>query len=127
MAAHLQSRGLVGFGKRFINQIRAGSSRDPSHSPSLAFRRAVHASVYDKNIDEQILPTIVPDDVVQPESDKYWAPHPQTGVFGPATDQDPAAGGERGFHSTVNGGVDSVLELKAFFRSVEDLDKPIEE
>ncbi|THG04645.1 hypothetical protein TEA_004774 [Camellia sinensis var. sinensis] len=82
--------------------------------------RAVHGSVYDKNLDEQVHPTVVPDDVIKPQSDKYWAPHPQTGVFGPATEQNRAAG----FHSTVNGGEDSVLEQKAFFRPLEDLDKP---
>ncbi|CAL5408065.1 unnamed protein product [Camellia sinensis] len=120
MAANSQSRGLVGIGKRFVNQIRAGSSRDPFQSPSHSLRRAVHGSVYDKNLDEQVHPTVVPDDVINPQSDKYWAPHPQTGVFGPATEQNRAAG----FHSTVNGGEDSVLEQKAFFRPLEDLDKP---
>ncbi|KAL7162970.1 hypothetical protein ACSBR2_039135 [Camellia fascicularis] len=83
-------------------------------------KRAVHGSVYDKNLDEQVRPTVVPDDVIKPQSDKCWAPHPQTGVFGPATEQNPAAG----FHSTVNGGEDLVLEQKAFFRPLEDLDKP---
>ncbi|KAL7213929.1 hypothetical protein ACSBR1_026369 [Camellia fascicularis] len=126
MAANSQSRGLVDFGKRFVNQIRAGSSRDPFQHPSHSLRRAVHGSVYDKNLDELVHPTVVPDDVIKPQSDKYWAPHPQTGVFGPATKQGPATeqNPAAGFHSTVNGGEDSVLEQKAFFRPLEDLDKP---
>ncbi|XAR52101.1 hypothetical protein NMG60_11020002 [Bertholletia excelsa] len=127
MAANSQGRALVGLGKRFVSQIRAGSPRDLTNSPSLAARRAVHASVYDKNVDDQVHPSVVPDDVIQPESEKYWAPHPQTGVFGPATGQNPATGGNRGIPSSVNGGEDSVLEQKAFFRPLEDLEKPIEE
>ncbi|XP_058206365.1 late embryogenesis abundant protein At5g17165-like [Rhododendron vialii] len=128
MAANSQCRGLVGIGKRFVNQIRAGTSPDPIHSPFLALRRAVHVSVYDKNFDDQVRPSIVPDDVIQPGSDKYWSPHPQTGVFGPAAEHSQVAGGERSFHlsAAANGGEDSVLEQKAFFRPLEDLEKPIE-
>ena len=83
-------------------------------------------SVYDKNVDDQVCPTVVPDHVIQPGSDKYWSPHPQTGVFGPATEHSPVAGVERGFHLSANGCVDSVLEQKAFFRPLEDLEKPTE-
>ncbi|PSS32915.1 Alanine--tRNA ligase [Actinidia chinensis var. chinensis] len=122
MAANSLSRGLVGFGKQFVNQIRS----DPTHSPSLSLRRAVHVSVYDKNVDDQVRPTVVPDHVIQLGSDKYWSPHPQTGVFGPATEHSPDAGGERGFHLSANGREDSVLEQKAFFRPLEDLEKPIQ-
>ncbi|KAI8565206.1 hypothetical protein RHMOL_Rhmol03G0242200 [Rhododendron molle] len=125
MAANSQCRGLVGIGKRFVNQIRAGTSPDPIHSPILALRRAVHFSVYDKNFDDQVRPTVVPDDVIQPGSDKYWSPHPQTGVFGPAAEHSQVAGT---FHlsAAANGGEESVLEQKAFFRPLEDLEKPIE-
>lgn len=87
-------------------------------------RRGTHCSVYDKNLDDQVRPAIVPDDVIQPESDKYWGPHPQTGVFGPSEQEGRAAGGD--FISTSlppppNG---SVLEQKAWFRPLEDTDKP---
>lgn len=94
----------------------------------IVYRRAVHVSVYDKNFDDQVRPTVVPDDVIQPGSDKYWSPHPQTGVFGPAAEHSQVAGGERSFYSSAaaNGGEDSVLEQKAFFRPLEDLEKPIE-
>ncbi|KAA8533495.1 hypothetical protein F0562_031071 [Nyssa sinensis] len=122
MAANSQSRGLVSFGKRFVNQIRAGSSRDPTQGSSVTHRRAVHVSVYDKNPDDQVRPTVVPDDIIQPQSDKYWEPHPKTGVFGPATEHNHSAGSERGLHA--NGGEESVLEQKAFFRPLEDLEKP---
>lgn len=115
----------MGFGKRFLNQVRTGTIADPSHSPpSLPIRRGVHVSMYDKNVDEQVRPTVVPDEVIEPQSDKYWAPHPQTGVFGPDTGNNPAPGGES---SAVNGGEESVLEQKAFFRPLEDLEKPIED
>ncbi|KAJ0078621.1 hypothetical protein Patl1_24266 [Pistacia atlantica] len=90
--------------------------------------RAAHNSAYDKNIDDQVRPAIVPDDVIQPLSDKYWAPHPQTGVFGPAVENRPGAGGEREYYSSpANGSGESVLEEKAWFRptSLEDLEKPL--
>lgn len=84
-------------------------------------RRPVHNSVYDKNPEDHAVPTVVPDEVIQPHSDEYWAPHPKTGVFGPAT--------QLGFHSspthtTADPQQDSVLEQKAFFRPLEDLEKP---
>ncbi|KAH7538380.1 hypothetical protein FEM48_Zijuj03G0193400 [Ziziphus jujuba var. spinosa] len=128
MAANSSSRGIANFGKRVVNQIWI---RDPTHqasvsSPALSIR-AVHNSAYDKNPDEQIRPSVVPDELIQPQSDKYWAPHPKTGVFGPATEGTSAAGGERGLHaSSSDGGEGSVLEQKAWFRptSIEDLEKP---
>lgn len=85
-------------------------------------RRGVHVSVYDKNLEEHVHSTVVPDYLILPESDKYWGPHPQTGVFGPTTDHNPAT---RGFHSSsMSASGDSVLEQKAFFRPLEDLEKP---
>lgn len=91
-------------------------------------RRATHSTVYEKNPDEHVRPHVVPDELIQPESDKYWAPHPQTGVFGPVAEHTTPAGGGRIFHSSSagNGAGDSVLEQKAWFRptSIEDLEKP---
>ncbi|XP_052725334.1 late embryogenesis abundant protein At5g17165 isoform X4 [Vigna angularis] len=84
------------------------------------------SSVYDKNPDDQIQSGPVPDDVIHAtQSGKYWAPHPQTGVFGPPGDHlaspptSSTGGGESSFHSDV-------LEEKAWFRptSLEDLEKP---
>ena len=133
MAANSNSsRGIANFGKRLINHLR---TRDPAnHSSSTnsstrsAFRRAAHSSAYDKNVDEQVRPAVVPDDVIEPQSDKYWEPHPETGVFGPATEHRASAGGERDFHSPANGPEESVLEEKAWFRptSLEDLEKPLD-
>ncbi|GAB2227554.1 hypothetical protein Drorol1_Dr00009377 [Drosera rotundifolia] len=128
MAAKSSSTRLVfTLGKRFFfaenRHIGGTSSSLRSAAPSL--RRSAHNLVYEKNLDEHVTPSAVPDDVIQPQSDKYWEPNPQTGVFGPASEQ---TGGERGFHSTspgsADGGGDSVLEQKAFFRPLEDLDKP---
>lgn len=86
------------------------------------FRRAAHTSAYDKNPEDHTPLNVVPDNVIPPHSDKYWAPHPQTGVFGPPAGQASTAGGDR----TANGGEDSVLEQKAWFRpsGLEDLEKP---
>ncbi|KAF8380778.1 hypothetical protein HHK36_028272 [Tetracentron sinense] len=127
MAANSNGRGFVSFGRRFFNQIWSGSFRDPTKVPSppiSAFRRGAHISVYDKNVDDQVRPSVVPDDVIQPQSDKYWGPHPQTGVFGPTAEDKAGTGGERGHHSPPANGGDSVLEQKAWFRPDEDVAKP---
>ncbi|OIT21768.1 PREDICTED: uncharacterized protein LOC109218476 [Nicotiana attenuata] len=123
MAANLQSRGLVSLGKRVVNQISYASARTSANSPSLSGRRGVQTSVYDKNPEDHVRDSVVPDEVIEPQSEKYWGPHPQTGVFGPAATD--SAGGERGFHSSpATAAAASVLEEKAFFRPLEDLDKP---
>lgn len=87
---------------------------------------SAHASVYDKNPDEQVGPTVVPDEVIQPESDKYWAPHPQTGVFGPDAKHNVNVDGPPSKTTNAGEEEDSVLGQKAFFRptSIEDLQKP---
>ncbi|CAM8988709.1 unnamed protein product [Rhodiola kirilowii] len=102
-----------------VNVFAAGSGRLAAFSAE--FRRNTHESVYEKNVEDQLNPTIVPDDVIKPESDKYWAPNPNTGVFGPESDTQP--GGATKGHSTA--GQNSVLEEKAWFRptSLEDLEK----
>jgi hypothetical protein len=85
-------------------------------------RRAVHASAYDKNLEEQVRPAVVPDDVIggAANPDKYWGPHPKTGVFGPAAVDAKlaAAAPEAG----VKGG--SVLDQKVWYRPLEDVEKP---
>ncbi|XP_058086037.1 uncharacterized protein LOC131233363 isoform X2 [Magnolia sinica] len=81
--------------------------------------RGAQCSADDKNPDDQVRPTVVPDDVIQPESDKYWAPHPKTGVFAPIEQNGRAGGDHR--PPPVDG---SVLEEKAWFRPLEDVDKP---
>ncbi|XVF06928.1 hypothetical protein REPUB_Repub06bG0093300 [Reevesia pubescens] len=135
MAANLKSggSGIASLGKRLLNRTPARhypslSTPTPSPASAAAFApRIAHASTYDKNLDDHVHPTVVPDDVIQPESDKYWAPDPQTGVFGPATELKASADGEQGLRSSLaNGGLNSVLEEKAWFRptSIEDLEKP---
>ncbi|EEF42324.1 late embryogenesis abundant protein At5g17165 [Ricinus communis] len=130
MAANSKStQGIASLGKRVVKQIWTvnNSSRFAAAGASTAARRATHTSAYDKNLDDQVRPSVVPDEVIQPLSDKYWAPHPQTGVFGPATEPNSGAGGERGFStSPAKAGNDTVLEEKAWFRptSIEDLEKP---
>ncbi|KAF4380236.1 hypothetical protein F8388_024529 [Cannabis sativa] len=89
-------------------------------------RAAAHTSAYDKNPDEHAQSTVVPDDLIESKSDKYWAPDPQTGVFGPAAPGQTArpSGGTQA--STPASGEGSVLEQTAWFRptSIEDLEKP---
>ncbi|XP_072987340.1 late embryogenesis abundant protein At5g17165-like [Typha latifolia] len=125
MAANSKGRVIAGsFGKRFVNQIWASSPRDPSLPsafPASASRRGAHVSSYDKNVDEQVRPSVVPDDVIEAQSDKYWGPHPKTGVFGPADPGAEPASDSTG-HVTENGS--SVLDQKAWFRPLEDVDKP---
>ena len=78
-------------------------------------------SSYDKNVDEQTQPSVVPDDVIEGQSDKYWSPHPKTGVFGPA---DSVAGPASDSTGHVARDGSSVLDQKAWFRPLEDVDKP---
>lgn len=83
-------------------------------------RRYVHSSVYEKNEDEGARLTRVPEDVIQPKSDKWWLPHPRTGVFGPVEEQG-WAGGDR--HHSREKSDESVLEQQAWFRPLEDVQK----
>ncbi|KAL2921530.1 hypothetical protein RDABS01_013021 [Bienertia sinuspersici] len=125
MAANSSSRGVSSIGKRFVSQIFAHSSATRSLSSAPVFRRSLHGSVYDKNVDEHVRPVVVPDDVINPKSEKYWAPNPNTGVFGPAAEQNVSASADLGFRiSPSDAGTESVLEQQAFFRPLEDLDKP---
>ncbi|CAN4099179.1 unnamed protein product [Withania somnifera] len=124
MATNLNNRGLVSLGKGFLNHVSNASARSSSNLPILSARRAVHASVYEKNPEDYVQPFVVPDEVMMAQSDKYWTPHPHTGVFGPDTDHH-IANRERGFCiRPASASVDSVLEQKAFFRPLEDLEKP---
>ncbi|KAF3639859.1 putative cell division cycle 20.1, cofactor of APC complex-like isoform X1 [Capsicum annuum] len=124
MAANLNKHGLVSLGKGFLSNICYTSARRSTNSSSISARRAVHASAYDKNPDEYVQSFVVPDEVIKAQSDKYWTPHPHTGVFGPANDHH-IASRERGLSIRPESvGVDSVLEQKAFFRPLEDLEKP---
>ncbi|XP_013585488.1 PREDICTED: uncharacterized protein LOC106294473 [Brassica oleracea var. oleracea] len=80
--------------------------------------RSGYSSGYDKNVEDELQATAVPDDVIKPDSDKYWSPHPQTGVFGPSTTDQTAAAEAARQDSAV-------LEETAWFRpiSLEDSDK----
>ncbi|KAF5198689.1 Xaa-pro aminopeptidase [Thalictrum thalictroides] len=119
-------------GKRFLTQILRVRAADSTHhhllssSPGAtvtAFRRDVHTSVYDKNIDDQVRPTVVPDDAIESPSDNYWSPHPHTGVFGPTAEHP-----EEGKHTqSLNEGGNTVLEQQAWFRPLENVEKPHEE
>ncbi|KAJ6693715.1 hypothetical protein OIU85_004488 [Salix viminalis] len=124
MAATFKNTGILG--KRAVNQIWThNSTRSFSVSNTPFLSRAAHTSVYDKNLDDELRPNVVPDEVIKPQSDKYWAPHPRTGVFGPATEQQLAESSRDG-GSVASGGEDPAVDEKAWFRptSLEDLEKP---
>ncbi|KAL3755975.1 hypothetical protein ACJRO7_002941 [Eucalyptus globulus] len=123
MAASSRTSGIAGIGKRVASQIWSANSPHLPPPSSLVLRRAAHTSVYDKNPEDQGTPTVVPDEVIKAPSDKYWAPHPKTGVFGPATDLHLRAHGEL---PKLGDAESSVLEHTAWFRptSLEDLEKP---
>lgn len=81
----------------------------------------MHQSVYDKNVEDQVRPSLIPEEAItRAEPEKYWAPHPKTGVFGPA-DEKTLGGVSRSEPAAADG---SVLEEKTFFRPLENLEKP---
>jgi hypothetical protein len=86
----------------------------------------VHASAYDKNVDEQVRPAFVPDDVIggPDRPDKYWGPHPTTGVFGPAVVDGKLVAAGAPVAAAANGTGGSVLDQKVWFRPLEDVEKP---
>ncbi|KAK1303177.1 hypothetical protein QJS10_CPB11g00079 [Acorus calamus] len=118
----MAAKSIAGLRNSLANHFQIGRSPHPSlFSPFST--RGTHVSGYEKNVEEQVRPCVVPDDVIRPESDKYWGPHPETGVFGPTTEN----GGVGFTASTVvsdGGGGASVLDQKAWFRPLEDVDKP---
>ncbi|XP_039141393.1 late embryogenesis abundant protein At5g17165-like [Dioscorea cayenensis subsp. rotundata] len=126
MAANSKGRAIASsLGKRFANRIWASTSRDQAPLPSsfaLASRRGAHVSSYEKNYDDQVHPVVVPDDVIGSRSDKYWGPHPKTGVFGPSEQQ--LAAGDSASSATTSSGASSVLNETHWFRPLEDVDKP---
>ncbi|KAM0874804.1 hypothetical protein ACQ4PT_037202 [Festuca glaucescens] len=115
MASVAGSKGRIA--GNLVARVLAGKPASP--------RRAVHASAYDKNLDDQVRPAFVPDDVIGgPNSpDKYWGPHPTTGVFGPpALDGKLVAGGAPPTAAATGSG--SVLDQKVWYRPLEDVEKP---
>uniref|UniRef100_A0A7N0VCN5 Late embryogenesis abundant protein n=1 Tax=Kalanchoe fedtschenkoi TaxID=63787 RepID=A0A7N0VCN5_KALFE len=125
MAGISRSSAIADFGKRLVaNGFGAGGGGSATFPALAVFRRNAHENAYEKNIEDQLNPTIVPDEVIRPESDKYWAPNPKTGVFGPDSkfQTGAAAAASKG---TSSAGLNSVLEEKAWFRptSLEDMEK----
>ncbi|EOA21785.1 hypothetical protein CARUB_v10002246mg [Capsella rubella] len=108
-----KSKSVVAIGKHMLNGVRSG----PLAPGGLLASRKDHTSAYDKNVEEELQSSKVPDDLINPDSHKYWSPHPQTGVFGPS----PSSTTDE----TSCSKEDSVMMEKAWFRptSLEDLDK----
>ncbi|CAL5030251.1 unnamed protein product [Urochloa decumbens] len=126
MAAAASSKGRA-IARSFVSRVLAGkaaaSPRYKTERQSLM--RAVHASAYDKNVEDQVRPAFVPDDVIggAANPDKYWGPHPKTGVFGPAA-VDPKLAAAAGATDAAANGAGSVLDQKVWFRPLEDVEKP---
>lgn len=82
------------------------------------------SAAYEKIPDDHAPQSVVPNELIQPVSEEYWAPDPRTGVFSPHSDHNnnPTEHGDSGAHPSG-----SVLEEEPFIRStsVEDLEKPI--
>ncbi|KAF1874879.1 hypothetical protein Lal_00007494 [Lupinus albus] len=110
-------------GKRVATRIFSTTTSPLSNS-----RRAAYSSSYDKNPDDNVQPVSVPEDVIEAaNSGKYWAPHPQTGVFGPPAGHSAPSGYSTPIaDAAAAAAAASVLEEKAWFRptSLEDLEKP---
>ncbi|CAN8260579.1 unnamed protein product [Cochlearia groenlandica] len=104
--------------KQIVNAVFFPRATASVSVPLFTSRRSGHSSAYDKNVEDELHASAVPDDVIKPDSDKYWSPHPQTGVFGPSTTEHSSAT-EAGRQDTA------VLEETAWFRptSLEDMDK----
>ncbi|CAN6486904.1 unnamed protein product [Victoria cruziana] len=89
--------------------------------------RHINQSAYDKNPEDHPTPNVLPDDVISQQPEKYWAPHPKTGVFGPA---EKAGGlptnldrGERLISTPITQlAQGSILEQQAWFRTNSDVD-----
>ncbi|KAF3499501.1 hypothetical protein F2Q69_00044700 [Brassica cretica] len=79
-----KSKSLQVIGKHLVNSLRSCAFPRAVASDLSASRNA-HTSAYDKNVEEELQPSKVPDELIKSESDKYWSPHPQTGVFGPSS------------------------------------------
>ena len=84
----------------------------------------MHDSAYDKNPDEQVRASAVPDDVIQPQSDKYWGPHPITGVFDPADPNGQPSAASAAASPASGGGGASALDETAWFRPAEGVETP---
>lgn len=86
---------------------------------------AHYSSSYDKNVEEHVRPAVVPDHAIDGEKDaKYWAPNPHTGVFGPAAEGGGAYLGPARGPSAAGSEPGSVLDQTAWFRPLEDVQKP---
>ncbi|XP_056160325.1 late embryogenesis abundant protein At5g17165 [Syzygium oleosum] len=79
----------------------------------------MNPEVYEKNPHDPVPQSAVPDEVIRIQSEEYWVPHPQTGVFVPPSDCDPS--------EDVPEPEESVLEQEAWYRptDIQDLEKPI--
>ncbi|KAJ6846417.1 seed specific protein Bn15D1B [Iris pallida] len=105
------------FGKRVATRICS------SKNPNPITRGVAHySSSYDKNVEEHVRPAVVPDHVI--DAEKYWAPNPQTGVFGPAAEGGGAHLGPARGPSVAGSVPGSVLDQTAWFRPLEDVQKP---
>ncbi|URD72850.1 seed specific protein Bn15D1B [Musa troglodytarum] len=122
MAANLKARVLtVGHGRRLVNHILAVSLTSVSSRFGRSVKRGVHASWYDKI--EEVRPSVVPDHAIDTKSDKYWGPHPTTGVFGPAADTGASAAVSGAAANAASGpaALDRTVWYRPLVKGVDDM------
>ncbi|PKA55740.1 hypothetical protein AXF42_Ash012032 [Apostasia shenzhenica] len=130
--AEVSSKGRVIAGSFFFKRLAAQdwATKSRDLAPLSVSRRGAHyASHYEKEVEEQVCPEVVPNHMIDDSSrsNKYWGPHPITGIFGPAdlnvTDGS-ASAALRHWPAAGNGG-SSALDETVRFRplDLEDLEK----
>ncbi|KAJ0243685.1 Late embryogenesis abundant protein [Hirschfeldia incana] len=114
-----KSKSLQVIRKHLVHGVRSWAFPRAVASDLSASRNG-HTSAYDRNVEEESQASKVPDELIKSDSEKYWSPHPQTGVFGPSSSSTTDTTDEN--CSTQD---DSAMEEKAWFRptSLEDMDK----
>ncbi|CAN0824348.1 Late embryogenesis abundant protein At5g17165 [Linum grandiflorum] len=135
MAANC-NRGIATVGKRVIGHRISNSSL--AISPAPCWSGLVHTSAYQKNIEagasgeddgmifQQPTQQLKSPDQEDAKYHRYWEPHPQTGVFGPASAASASSGAKSTTTTTTTTTITDAPEEQAWFRptSLEDLEKP---
>ncbi|XP_076920995.1 late embryogenesis abundant protein At5g17165-like [Bidens hawaiensis] len=80
-------------------------------------RRKLHDSLYEMEVEEEVEASPPVEDILH-EPEEYWEPDPDTGVFLPASEQNSEE------PAVTCATEDTVLDEKAFFRPLEDLEPP---
>ncbi|XP_072968981.1 uncharacterized protein [Typha angustifolia] len=115
--------------KNFDDQKDAAAA--PPAGVSKAKPDRAHVAQNSKNVEEyqeEAVATVLPDEMIEGESESFWVPDPETGVFVPAEEGDIDVHGSLPIppHTTGDGGSSSVLEQTVWVREleVEEFERP---